>query len=321
MGKDKKNEKTGKSNDRYLLSMKMDDLSNDMRDESFLSIHSVYTQAAGLLFLFMSLYIILAQNHVIGQESWFRQTLLPFLSNPLWEDLWEYLIENIIFAFVFGALLYWIRRGAEKNWIEKNRAVWLKGNWLHIHEKNNNTIRVGYVQITQNHDSINAVSRNYNVADIMNVHSITDWHYVNAQVNRDKDEDFILQGFYSARKDSGEKNNGMHSLSIKPRSGDIPIQMAGNFGDVNTLAHDSAESAKDSYLSCGRLRMFRMTKEQEEYLFEDGEFIPEHFNKMLQGEGPKFVHHHSEDYGKSVRTSMEERGITFLKPLGEKVEG
>lgn len=296
---------------RYSVRYSMHSLPNEMKDEANTILDSIYGQAATILVFVLLLYVVLLKGHVIGKGSALREeTFSWFFSNDVLEDIWDYLLENLIIAGIFTVILAVVRFVKKIKWIAENRSMWLEGKWLHIHEKNNNTVRVGYADISQNYDGISADCRNYDVEDILNDDKITNWHYINAQVNKDGDKSFMLQGFYSATKsETGERNSGMHTLSIINNGGDPPTEMAGYFGDVNTIVKDTAASSRDNYLSCGRIRMYRMTKEQEENLFENGTFLPEKLKEMLEGE-PEWIRERSsrryaEAVGNAVKKARE----------------
>ena len=295
------------SGERFSIDYSMDDLANDMRDESRSWFKSVYFDSWAVVAVFLAIYVMLVKNHVLGKDGLVREWLSFLFKHELIEDIWDYILENVIIGFVCARILFTIQNKKEKNWIKEHRDYWLKGKWLHIHEKNNNTIRVGYVDFTQSYDSIAAVSRNYDAEDITDDLKTTDWHYVNAQINHDEDNNYGLRAFYSAKKKgNGERNNGMHKLDITNRGENgIPIEMAGSFGDVNTFDVDSHISANEKYLSCGRIRMYRMTAEQEKYLFRsEGNFDPQRFERMLNGEA-QFSDEDSFSYIDYVRNSVE----------------
>ena len=143
---------------------------------------------------------------------------------------------------------------------------------------------MGYVQFTQSYDDIAADACNYDVEDITNGAKTTTWNYINAQINHDEDNNYGLRAFYSAKKkNETTRNNGMHKLDITRRSKSIPTVMEGSFGDVSTFDTNSPKSASDKYLSCGEIQMFRMTAEQEEYLYEEDAFDPQKLSDMLEG--------------------------------------
>ena len=291
---------------RYSVKYHMSDLPNEMKEEANTVMDSIYGQAATILVFVLLLYVVLLKGHVIGKGSELREvTFAWFFKNDVLEDIWDYLLENLIIAGIFTVILWLVRIWKRGRWITENHSMWLQGKWLHIHEKNNNTVRVGYVDILQNYDGISADCRNYDVEDIKNEDKVTNWHYINAQVNKDGDKSFMLQGFYSATKsETGERNSGMHTLSIINNGENPPIEMAGYFGDVNTLVKDTAASSRDNYLSCGRIRMYRMTKEQEENLFENGTFLPEQLKLMLDGNAEWVTETASRRYTDAVRSAV-----------------
>ena len=252
----------------YNICSSMDDLSNDKRDERLTGIQSLYTQATGVFVLLLIGYSFLLKYNIVGPFGYLNKIL--FKDSEILNDAYNLIFENVILASLFFILLVIVRFFYQKSWIAKNKKIWIKGLWLHIHIKNDSSIRIGYVNITQSFDSINAVAHNYDAMDITNPDKRTTWEYYNAQIDNK-----YLRGFYHSDKAAQTENSGMHRLKIVNRTFDFPTEMDGFFCDNYLLNGASLSDVTEHRQHSGKLILYRMTKEQEEILVENGEITPE----------------------------------------------
>ena len=267
----------------FNLNPSMDDLSNDKRNERLTGFQSIYTQATGVLVFVLVIYSFLLKYDIVGPTGYFRKTVFKDLfSIEIFSDTFDLIVENVILTVLFIQLLLVIRFLNQKLWIKNNKNIWVNGFWLHIHEKNDSTIRVGYVKLTQSFDSINAEAENYDAFDILNPDKRTSWGYYNAQIDNQQ-----LRGFYHSVKANQKKNSGMHCLDIVKRRYDYPTEMRGYFGDNYILDSDKISDIQEHKQHCGRLTLIRMTKEQEEFLVENGCVSSDKLHEMFNN--PKFA--------------------------------
>ncbi len=291
----------GNPSQLYNIKREMTDLDNDKKNESKSGIDSIYFDAWAVVSLLLSIYVIFLKNQVFGKEGLVRNLLYSIFQYSVVEDLWDFLLENILLGFICSRILRWVQNIKEKKWIRENSVEWIQGKWLHIHDKNNNSVRVGWVDIKQNYDNISAKSMNFDAEKMSVSHkedetpvnwkiNTTEWSYVSAQINDETAKNkLLLQAFYYAEKkdEDGnvkEENNGMHSLMIDLNDSKMhePVFMHGFFGDVNSLEREKNDN---TYLSCGRIWMYRMTKELEEKLYnKDGTFNPQMLNDLICGD-------------------------------------
>ncbi len=278
---------------KFNIRSTMDDLSNDKRDERLTGIHSLYTQATGIFVSLLIFYSFLLKFNIVGSTGYLRNVVLKDLfHNEIISGAYDLLFENVILALLFFVLLVILRFYNQKMWIAKNKRIWVKGLWLHIHEKSDSSIRVGYVKITQSFDNINAEAFNYDAKEITNPGKRTTWEYYNARIDQE-----YLRGFYHSVKADQSTNSGMHNLKIVKRIFDYPVELQGHFGDHYILDSTKLLDINDHKQHCGLLTFFRMTKKQEDFLIENGEITAEKFEEMIKSldfENDEFVKRYKE---------------------------
>ena len=95
---------------RYSVKYHMSDLPNEMKEEANTVMDSIYGQAATILVFVLLLYVVLLKGHVIGKGSELREvTFAWFFKNDVLEDIWDYLLENLIIAGIFTVILWLVR--------------------------------------------------------------------------------------------------------------------------------------------------------------------------------------------------------------------
>ena len=222
----------------------------------------IFASACSVFLVLIQLYIVFISKgiDILGFNQ-IRNTILKILISSLCQILFLGFIYLLIYRIVYTIKSFL--------WINRNKEIWIKGIWLHIHIKKN--IRIGYVDIKQNFYSISAKGQNVGFPDTDHIHNFTDWKYYMAQVADDPTaRDFI--GCYSANKhDITEQNDGIHMLSVEKKSTDgFPTYMRGQFKDTFAVTDYKLE-AIDTLDHSGKLLLYKPSKKCLDYLFtEDG---------------------------------------------------
>ena len=221
---------------------------------------SAYTKALAVAILLLTIYYN------------FVKPLFPL--NLLSEKIICAAFEFILFSslewviYEFTCFIY------SKTWRKSHKDIWVEGIWLSIHEKEH--IRVGTVEISQTYYSITATGNNITPNGYNTVSSyVTNWTYLTGIVAHDKNKgvrDYIA--CYSADKDNGISNNGLHMLNIVQANGKgFPIEMSGRFSDV-FKAYGENIDAIDPRDHCGKLYLFKLVSEPcKKFLMEDCEHV------------------------------------------------
>lgn len=141
-------------------------------------------------------------------------------------------------------------------WKKQHKDHWIKGTWLHVHDKPN--VRIGDVIIDQDFFTLAVDGHNVCVPQIRLFEEITkekldeaDWKYSMAKLVSQNNNEYQLTGYYDNSHGKGHSKDGMHLLDITKVSG-YPIFMHGTFGDVVT------EDKQEIKNSVGQLRLYRL---------------------------------------------------------------
>lgn len=158
---------------------------------------------------------------------------------------------------VYDLIYQYVENNHVEKWQEVNKDIWIKGTWLHIHDKPN--VRVGDVLIKQDFYTISVDGHNLALPKVDNVSQITidsldesDWNYSMAKIVDDEGEN-TLHGYYTSLHGS-KKKTGMHTLTFTSVK-DFPIFMTGTFGDV---VEEDGQEVKNAL---GQLRLHKLVPE------------------------------------------------------------
>lgn len=175
----------------------------------------------------------------------------------------QILIQIVLCSFLYALIYFPVKALYCASWKRKNKDIWLKGIWLHIHVKRD--IRVGTVRFEQDFCSIKAEGHNYSPCGVKNKDA-TAWEYTIGRVFN-KNEGGMqssYEAFYSAMNlGSAAPNKGLHSMKIVNCENHGPANyMVGHFRDT----FRNGIQVEDAGGHMGTLYMFRPSKRCLAYL-------------------------------------------------------
>ncbi len=220
---------------------------------------SIYKSSAALFVAIVQIYLIaLAMGFDIYQFSWIENKILRLLI----AIVFQVVLAGVGYIFIF----FLVMKMKTCIWIKKNKNIYVRGTWLHIHIKDN--IRIGDVVIQQNFYTISAKAHNITPQEneMYYIDNQTEWRYYLGKVAQDESaRDFI--GCYSAvKQSSGDINDGIHVLTIHCDEHGYPSQMIGKFSD--TFQVNRSITNIDVGEHRGDLLLFRISEDLSKYLTE-----------------------------------------------------
>ncbi len=176
------------------------------------------------------------------------------------------LVQLVVFSVIYVLIYFIVKMIYIYIWKKRNKKIWVKGKWLHIHVKNN--IRIGAVEIRQNFSTITAKGHNvFPEGHSPNNKKDTTWNYLLGKVVDDETKrDFI--GCYSAQDIKNQiTKEGIHVLQIltPDSTNGYPNIMMGGFKDTFSIGETITLSANDH---AGQLFFYKMDKKCQEYLYD-----------------------------------------------------
>lgn len=234
---------------------KMDKLS-DNRIEQY--------KKVGLTAICIVLFVVQIINVFIDIR--YIENMFPNLAS--WIVRFIYTIINLI---LYSVLYVWIFDICIKIdnwlWVKKHPKMYIRGRWLHIHDKPR--LRIGVVDIKQEYDHFEARGENFSYLGAPAIDShITIWTYKIAVVKDDKTNCDYL-GCYSADKRIDETQDGMHMLTVGEldRKTKYPIYLHGGFADTFKVKNKEDKDPPVISNHCGDLYLYRMSEKLEDYLY------------------------------------------------------
>lgn len=243
--------------------IKMDKLSDD-RTEQYKKIGSAA--------IFLVVFVVQIVNVFV--DVGYLENIFPNLEK--WIVQLIYAIINLV---LYSVLYVWIfdfcARVDNWLWIKRNPKMYIRGKWLHIHDKPK--LRIGVVDIKQEYDHFEARGQNFSYlgAPERDNH-VTIWTYKIAVVKDDKSNCDYL-GCYSADKRMDETQDGMHMLTvgeIDQKTG-YPTYLRGGFADTFKVKNKEDKTPPVISNHCGDLYLYKMSKKLEDYLYhiDSGEIL------------------------------------------------
>lgn len=220
--------------------------------------------SSGILILILEAYLMLFFSGI----DLFSFSMLK--NNNVERYILQCIVQLIIFSAIYLIIYFCVKNIYLFFWKRKNKKIWVKGKWLHIHVKND--IRIGTVEIRQNFGTITAKGHNVSPKEYANSKkSDTTWSYFLGKVVDDETKrDFI--GCYSAQDIKNQKTkDGMHVLQIlSPDSAKgYPNIMMGGFRDTFDIGQTISISVGDH---AGQLFFYKMDEKCQQYLY-DGDVL------------------------------------------------
>lgn len=222
----------------------------------------IYTISGLILVFIIEIYLQLCANGI-------KLFTVPGYENKVVNILIEFCIHWIVFSGMYILIYKIVSILTAQIWIRKNKNIWIAGTWLHIHEKDK--VRVGIVKIEQDYYNIKAQAMNMDPTKNDKLSDFTTWSYCMAQVNHvTEDVGRGFSGFYYAYKNNkGEKNYGIHRLTIICNKTGYPSFLHGNFYDTFKIKSNVINSANANE-HCGALSFFKPSKQCLQYLISGG---------------------------------------------------
>lgn len=161
-------------------------------------------------------------------------------------------IQMVLFGSSY-AIVYFVFLTAYSFWWKlKNKEYYLKGAWLHIHDKED--VKIGVVDIEQEFFDLSVNAINIAPRSIDPKKNQTTWHYIATDFHPEGSMEDRLVGCYLAHR-MGERNKyGVHMFSDIP-SDRFPTALKGNFGDIFKIEDKKEATGLDR---TGTLYMFKM---------------------------------------------------------------
>lgn len=191
-----------------------------------------------------------------------------FENNSIEKYVLQVLVQLILFSIIYLIIYSMVKTIYCYIWKNKNKKIWIKGTWLHIHVKND--IRIGIVEIMQNFNTINAKGHNIMPREYCSniKKSDTTWSYILGKVvDDDTKRDFI--GCYTAQDIKNQiTKEGIHALHIMQPGNkhSYPDSMMGGFRDAFNIGDDIYTNVGDH---AGQLFFYRLSDRCSKYLYDN----------------------------------------------------
>ncbi|MBR6407495.1 MAG: hypothetical protein IKS19_02725 [Clostridia bacterium] len=195
------------------------------------------------------------------------------------ENLFARIFFQIFSLGVLASLSYTICQFiGERMWISRNKNIFIKGTWLHIHVKNGVATRIGKAEIKQSFFTISVTGHNtqFKTDGTYDADADSDWkYYMGAVYNDATKRDYI--GCYSKLGRHGNCDDGLHEMTIEQSGSGFPNRIYGHF--LDTFAID--DSIRDTENHKGEILMFRLSEPLRNYLYTDGRFDYEKLSGLI----------------------------------------
>lgn len=203
---------------------------------------------------FVTIYLMFSIN---GWDPivYMRNILFSSIPNDFAKLLLEVCLMFISAKAVYNGLYKLVENRSLNQWKTKNKDIWIKGTWLHVHDKKD--VRIGDVLIEQDLYTISVDGNNLalpkanNISEISNkLLDYSDWYYTMAKIVNNENEN-TLYGYYTSVHGKKRKK-GMHALTFGYMN-DYPIFLSGTFNDV------VEESGQEISKALGELRLYKLS--------------------------------------------------------------
>lgn len=248
--------------------------------------------------------------------------LSSWIPNEFGQVLLEVCLMFLSAKVVYDVIYKLVEDKNFNQWREENKDIWIKGTWLHIHDKAK--VRIGDVLINQDLYTISvdgynlalpqATSKSEISGDVLDV---SDWYYSMAKIVDDEGEN-TLHGYYASIH-GRKRKTGMHTLTFGEMK-DYPVFMSGSFGDV------VEENGQEVSNALGNLRLHKLTPDCPYYerIFKKttgrvdyyqlvlviNEFY-EARQRVIRGEDPQFENYDAymdDEFMKDITDVIKRRG-------------
>ncbi|MBE6590607.1 MAG: hypothetical protein E7646_01030 [Ruminococcaceae bacterium] len=164
-------------------------------------------------------------------------------------------VEEIAFlGLSYGVIYYLIYFPYKLIWKLKNKEHYLKGAWLHIHDKEDP--KIGVVDIDQEFYDLSVSAKNIRPGSRNHTENQTTWYYIAADFEPEGSMEDKLVGCYLAHRDGERNKYGVHLFKdVKKNEKGYVNHLEGNFGD--TFRNEDIRNA-NGIDRTGKLYLFKM---------------------------------------------------------------
>ncbi len=217
----------------------------------------ISSKASGYFVTFLTIYMVFVENNIRILDE-IEKWALSLANNDGISALIQVAFMFVSAGGIYSAIYAIVYKVYCRKWKKSHKNIWIKGIWLHIHDKEN--LRIGVVRIKQDFCTLKVKGYNFDPTDTGATDRVveTSWNYKMGKIVDNGEEDYVL-GYYSASR--GMKNkSGIHNLRIlSSKDGEYPSSMSGTFHDTIT---DEGQNVADSM---GVIHLFRLEEESPLY--------------------------------------------------------
>ena len=226
----------------------MDEISSTAKYRS-----KIAEEAGSIYMVGVTIYLMFSIN---GWDPivYISNKLSSWIPNEFGQVLLEVCLMFLTAKVVYDVIYKLVEDKNFNQWKEENKDIWIKGTWLHIHDKAK--VRTGDVIISQDLYTISVDGYNLALPQAKNRSEITnstldvsDWYYSMAKIVDNEGEN-ILHGYYSSIH-GRKRKSGMHTLTFGETKGS-PVFMSGSSGDV------VEENGQEVSNALGNLRLHKL---------------------------------------------------------------
>jgi len=170
------------------------------------------------------------------------------------------LFQMALLGSSYGIVYFAISLVYKFFWKIKNSRLYLRGAWLHIHDKED--AKIGVVDIGQDFYDLTVTATNIKPRSNAPSEKQTTWYYIATAFSPNGSIEDKLVGCYLAHR-KGERNKyGVHLFTSSSGS-PYPTALEGNFGDIFKAEDKNVTNGRDR---TGKLYLFRMPKCIKKYI-------------------------------------------------------
>lgn len=217
----------------------------------------IFLWSSGLMMFLLTIYFV------------FSNCGFDFLNMDFIENETIQIIANILIQFIgtvgINVCIYGlVYKIFEFSWKKNNKDIYIKGEWLTIHNKEN--VRIGIANIHQSFKTIKAEA--YNISpkvDGIKQKPKSNWEYSCVSLSSQQLVGIKLLGCYVSKKDN-ENIMGVHQIDLIDINESIdiyPYMMSGKFCDTVKNSGKKLININDNI---GEIYFYKMTPEIKNYL-------------------------------------------------------
>lgn len=217
----------------------------------------IFLWSSGLMIFLLTIYIVFLSYG-------FDFLNIDFIENKTVQIIASILIQFLGTVGVNVCIYGLVYKIFEFRWKKENKDIYIKGEWLTIHNKGN--VRIGVANIQQSFKTIKTEA--YNISpkvDGIKQKPKSNWEYSCVSLRPQHLVGISFLGCYVSKKDS-ENIMGVHqidSIEINEKIDKYPYIMSGKFCDTVKNKGKKLTNVDDNV---GEIYFYKMTPEIKEYL-------------------------------------------------------